>query len=94
MFNRRLKTFIPLVTIRANSNERVPLFSSDKEDRMEKYSSYLKRLDYNRYHLRSKVMPDIYTVASLRIRCPLCGTFMNQLEIYPPLYGCPECEHV
>ena len=93
MLNRN-KPFIPLVSIRADATEQVPLFASDKEERMKKYTFYLKRLDYNRYHLRAKHVPDIYTVAALRIRCPLCGTFMNNLELYPPLFGCPECEHV
>ena len=93
MLNRN-KPFIPLVSVRPDANEQVPLFASDKEEHMKKYTFYLKRLDYNRYHLRAERVPDIYTVAALRIRCPLCGTVMKQLEIYPPLFGCPECEHV
>lgn len=93
MFSRKLRTFIPLVEESKNSLERTPLFSCDNEKRMEGFSSYLKRLAYNRYHLRSRTLPDPQTVASLRIHCPLCGRIMFPMDSYPPLFSCQECEH-
>lgn len=88
----RLKIFIPLVPVRPDEKELVPLFASDNEKRMEAYSRYLKRFDRNRYQLNEKLVSDIYTLADLRIRCPNCGTVMKQIEIYPPQFSCPECE--
>ena len=37
MLNRN-KPFIPLVSVRPDANEQVPLFASDKEERMKKYT--------------------------------------------------------
>lgn len=79
----RLKIFIPLIPVRADEKELVPLFASDNEKRMETYSRYLKRFDRNRYLLNEKLVSDIYTLADLRIRCPNCGTVMKQIEETP-----------
>ena len=75
-----LKIFIPLVPVRPDEKELVPLFASDNEKRMEAYSRYLKRFDRNRYLLNEKLVSDIYTLADLRIRCPNCGTVMTAVS--------------